>query len=145
MTGVQTCALPISSLVLGSPSATNELLLQMGLAVKEDEKQDEAEKMSEDEKEETPKAEEEKMEEKKESKPRRRGRGRKGGDKKQVPEKNKVSGGGTEGNPQGQAQKKTGDGNKNRKSLRPHYRRGNRNKGGKAGTERKQGAGTNQS
>ena len=138
----------ISSLVLSSPSATNDLLLQMGVAVKEDEKQDDAEEMSENEAEEEPTAKRE--EKKKKSNPRGRGRGKKGGekgqsDKNQVPEKNKASGGGTGGNAQGQGQKKANDGNKNRKNLRPHYRRGNRNKGGKAGGERKQDAGTNQS
>lgn len=127
----------ISSLVLGSPSATNDLLLQMGLEVKDDEKQDKAEKMSEVEveAEEEPTAKQE--EKKKKSNPRRRGRGKKRGEKGQS-DKNTASGGGTSGYAQDQGQKKSEDGNKSKKNLRPHYRRGNRNKGGKTGGERKQ-------
>ena len=126
----------ISTLVLGSPSATNGVLLQMGVAIKGVEEEGGAEEMSEDEEKPT-KTQKQK---KNKNKPRGRARGKKGGedgqssDKNQGSEKNKPSEGDTNGNAQGHGEKK----------RRPHYRRGNRNKGGKAAGERKQGAGAKQ-
>jgi hypothetical protein len=134
----------VSSLVLESPAKTRKLLLQMGVSVKNTGKGDEVEVVSEDE--EKP-AGKQKQQNKK-NKARGRGRGKKGdgegqADKNRGSGKKKPSEEGTNGNTQGQSQKKSEDGNKSQKQRRPHYRRGNRNKGGKAGGGHKQGAGEN--
>ena len=136
----------VSCLVFGYPAESRNLLLQMGVSVKDTEYDDEAEDVSEDE----GKPASKQKQQNKKNKARGRGRGKRGdgegqADKNRGSGKKKPSEEGTNGNTQGQSQRKSEDGNKSQKQRRPHYRRGNRNKGGKAGGGHKQGAGENRS
>ena len=136
----------VSSLVLESPAKTRGLLLQMGVSVKNTGKGDEVEGGSEDE----GKSAGKQKQQNKKNKARGQGRGKRGdgegqADKNRGSGRKKPSEEGTNGNAQGQSQKKSEDGNKSQKQRRPHYRRGNRNKGGKAGGGHKQVAVENRS